>query len=195
MVTLENVGKHPGFRVVSLKNDMLWQFNWSVFCAVLLLLSWPRPQVGKANPLSSAPSGRRPGGSIDDNQTSPDLHKKSVRAGCSCGRLGAFLCSWQTFLYRLYVCNCNFQTGFLTSVVDNILINFSNRSPRTFRFFHFSKLFFLQFLFLFVLRTSLTEKNLWREKFGSSAILRFFQKTIFPGPMHTKTGMSNISIC
>ena len=52
-------------------------------------------------------------------------------------------------LYRLHV--CNFHTGILACLVDNIIINFSHRSLRTFRFFHFSKLFFCIFFFHFTM--------------------------------------------
>ena len=47
-------------------------------------------------------------------------HNHSVHAGCSCGHLGPSS-PWQTFLYRLRV--CNFHTGILTCVVDNGFLN------------------------------------------------------------------------
>ena len=57
---------------------------------------------------------------------------------------------WRAFLYRLHV--CNFHTGILTCSVDNILINFSHRSPRTFRFFIFIfESIFYDFFFRFTM--------------------------------------------
>ena len=56
---------------------------------------------------------------------------------------------WRTFLYRLHV--GNFHISILACVFDKVFNNFSLRSTRTFRFFHFSKLFFYDFFFSFTM--------------------------------------------
>ena len=78
------------------------------------------------------------------------FYGNSVHAGCSCGHLEASPPPpppWWTFLYRLHV--CNFHTGILACVVDNVFINLSHRSPRMFRFFSFFETIFYHFFFTF----------------------------------------------
>ena len=71
---------------------------------------------------------------------SPDRHNNSVNTDVSCGRVPT-TCGEHFSSYRLYV--RKLHTGILACIVHNILIFFSHRSLRTFRFiFHFSKFFF-----------------------------------------------------
>ena len=72
---------------------------------------------------------------------SPDRHNKSAHAVCSCGHsLGntpgqlSIIESFPSSRFQL--------SHSLACVVDNVFIIFSHRSPRMFRFFHFSKQLF-----------------------------------------------------
>ena len=66
-----------------------------------------------------------------------------IHTRCSCWRLEAS--TLEVFLWPLHV--CNFHTRILAGLVDNVVINFSHRSPTMFRSFQLSKLFFDHYFF------------------------------------------------
>ena len=62
--------------------------------------------------------------------------------------------------YRLHV--CNFHTGILACVVDNVFVNFFHKSPRTFWFFSFFETIFLPFHFYFYHGDQTISRTSWR---------------------------------
>ena len=90
----------------------------------------------------------------------PSRHNNPVHTGFSCGSVkppsGEHFSS-----YRLHV--CNFHTGILACVVDNVFINFFfHRSLRTFRFFSFFETIFSPFHFYFYHGDQTISRTSWR---------------------------------
>ena len=104
--------------------------------------------------------------------------QNSVHTGCSCGSVPPP--SGKHFsIYQLHI--CKFHTGILACLVDNIFINFSHRSLRTFGvFFSFFETICLTILSQFYHGDQTTWKTSWRFRcIWQSIIIQYVQ--IEPG--------------